>query len=136
MSDDPGEERRPQGKHLIGLKNAKLGVVREAYLDLHTGLVAFLVVEPAGLFGGSGKFQPIPWKSVRYDGVADAFLVEKDKDQFKNAPQLRPRPARQRQLRLERSGHAVFRPRGAGRGRRHVPVDSNHTEGVILCTSL
>ncbi|MGH6909904.1 MAG: PRC-barrel domain-containing protein [Phenylobacterium sp.] len=75
-----------QGKTLTGLKGAKLGVVREAYLDLETGAIAFLVVEAAGLFRGAGKFQPVPWESVRYDSVADVFLTEMDKDRFKEAP--------------------------------------------------
>lgn len=75
-----------QGKHLIGTKGAKLGVIREAYLDLESGAIAFLVVEAAGLFRSAGKFQPVPWNAVRYDGVADAFLAEIDKDRFKAAP--------------------------------------------------
>jgi sporulation protein YlmC with PRC-barrel domain len=75
-----------QGKHLTGVKGAKLGVVREAYLDLETGAIAFLVVEAAGLFRSSGKFQPVPWDAVRYDAVADAFLADMDKDRFKAAP--------------------------------------------------
>lgn len=75
-----------QGKQLIGMKSVKLGVVREAYLDLDGGTIAYLVVEAAGLFRGAGKFQPIPWEAVRYDGVADVFLAEVDKEQFKAAP--------------------------------------------------
>jgi sporulation protein YlmC with PRC-barrel domain len=75
-----------QGKYLVGVKGAKLGVVREAYLDLEAGAIAFLVVEAAGLFRSAGKFQPVPWDAVRYDGVADAFLAEIDKDRFKAAP--------------------------------------------------
>ena len=75
-----------QGKTLVGLKGAKLGVVREAYLDLESGAIVFLVVEAAGLFRGAGKFQPVPWDAVRYDGVADAFLTEMDKERFKAAP--------------------------------------------------
>jgi sporulation protein YlmC with PRC-barrel domain len=75
-----------QGKNLVGVKGAKLGVVREAYLDLSLGSIAFLVVEAAGLFRSAGKFQPVPWDAVRYDRVADAFLAEIDKDRFKAAP--------------------------------------------------
>jgi len=75
-----------QGKHLVGLKGVKLGVVREAYVDLHSGSLAFLVVEAGGLFGSGGKFQPVPWDFVRYDDVADAFLAEIDRDRFRAAP--------------------------------------------------
>jgi sporulation protein YlmC with PRC-barrel domain len=86
MSTDLVKSGELQGKHLIGLKGAKLGVVREAYLDLESGAIAFLVVEGAGLFRAAGQFQPLPWDAVRYDSVADAFLAEVDKDQFKAAP--------------------------------------------------
>lgn len=75
-----------QGKHLLGLKNVRLGTVRETYLDLRSGRVAFLVVEPPSLLGGSGKYQPVPWSAVRYDGVAAAFVCEMDKTGFKAAP--------------------------------------------------
>jgi sporulation protein YlmC with PRC-barrel domain len=75
-----------QGKHLLGPKNVRLGTVRETYLDLGSGRVAFLVVEPPSLLLGSGKYQPVPWSAVRYDGVAAAFVCELDKTQFKAAP--------------------------------------------------
>jgi sporulation protein YlmC with PRC-barrel domain len=74
------------GKHLLGPKNVKLGTVRETYLDLASGSVAFLVVEPPSLLGGSGKYQPVPWSAVRYDGVVAAFVCELDKAQFRAAP--------------------------------------------------
>jgi sporulation protein YlmC with PRC-barrel domain len=75
-----------QGKHLIGPKNARLGSVRDVYLDLGSGQVVFLVVEPPSLLGGSGKFQPVPWASVSYDVVSGDFRSDMDKDRFKAAP--------------------------------------------------
>ena len=86
MPTDLVKSAELQGKHLIGLKGARLGVVREAYLDLESGAISFLVVEGAGLFRGAGKFQPVPWDTVRYDSVADTFLTEVDKERFKGAP--------------------------------------------------
>jgi sporulation protein YlmC with PRC-barrel domain len=75
-----------QGKHLIGTKNDRLGSVRELYLDLASGQVAYLVVEPPSLLGGSGKFQPIPWSAVSYDAVSGDFRADMDKARFKAAP--------------------------------------------------
>lgn len=86
MTDNLAKSADLQGKHLLGLKNAKLGTVREAYLDLGSGRVAFLAIEPSSLLGGSGKYQPIPWSMVRYDGVAAAFVCELDKARLKAAP--------------------------------------------------
>src|SRR6185436_7275366 len=75
-----------QGLKLLGRAGAKLGAIREVFLDLASGRVAFLVVESGGLLGGSGKFQPVPWSAVRYDPVAQAFQIDLGKDAFKAAP--------------------------------------------------
>jgi hypothetical protein len=78
------------GKHLTGLKNARLGSVREVYVDLGSGQVAYLVVEPAllagGSLGGSGRYQPVPWTAVTYDAVSGEFRSDLDKARFKAAP--------------------------------------------------
>ncbi len=71
---------------LSGLDGARLGVVREAFVDLATGRMAFLIVEAGGLLGGSGKFTPAPWSIVRYDPIAKAFQASLSKDAFKAAP--------------------------------------------------
>ena len=55
---------------LIGQGGAKLGVIRETFVDLDTGLIEFLIVEAPGLIGGSGKYHPVPWSIVRYEPMA------------------------------------------------------------------
>jgi sporulation protein YlmC with PRC-barrel domain len=75
-----------QGAAVVGLDGAKLGTARELFIDLATGTVAFVVAEGAGLLGGSGKFHPVPWASVRYDPIASTFQVEVTKDVFKASP--------------------------------------------------
>ncbi|HEY2357323.1 MAG TPA: PRC-barrel domain-containing protein [Phenylobacterium sp.] len=74
------------GLHLTGRDGVKLGTVREAFIDLVSGRVEFLVVEAVSLLGGSGKFHPIPWSSMRYDPIAAAFQAAMTKDQFKASP--------------------------------------------------
>ena len=75
-----------QGLHLVGMDGVKLGAVREAFLDLSAGTLAFLIVEGGGLLGGSGKFQPVPWSNVRYDPIASHFQIAVDKATFKASP--------------------------------------------------
>jgi sporulation protein YlmC with PRC-barrel domain len=75
-----------QGMQVTGAEGTKLGAVRETFVDLTTGRIAFLIVEAAGLLGGSGKFHPVPWSAVRYDTVARAFQVGMAKDHFKASP--------------------------------------------------
>jgi len=74
------------GMHITGMDGAKLGTVRELFVDLASGRIDFLIVEAASLLGGSGKFHPVPWSVVRYDIVARAFQVEMPKDGFKASP--------------------------------------------------
>jgi sporulation protein YlmC with PRC-barrel domain len=71
---------------VAGIDGDKLGAVRELFLDLSSGQVAFVLIEQAGLLGGSGKFHPVPWSAVRYDAVARSFQVEMTKTDFKASP--------------------------------------------------
>ena len=75
-----------QGMRALGLDGAKLGFVRELFLDLAAGRIEFLVIEGASLLGGSGKFHPVPWTAVRYDGADQTFHVAITKDAFKSSP--------------------------------------------------
>jgi sporulation protein YlmC with PRC-barrel domain len=74
------------GMHVAGIDGDKLGAVRELFLELSSGQVAFVLIEAAGLLGKSGKFHPVPWSAVRYDAVARNFQVEMTKNDFKASP--------------------------------------------------
>lgn len=74
------------GMHVTGIDGNKLGAVRELFVDLSSGQVAYVIIEAAGLLGGSGKFHPAPWSAVRYDAVARQFQIEMTKNDFKASP--------------------------------------------------
>jgi sporulation protein YlmC with PRC-barrel domain len=75
------------GLHLTGRDGVRLGTVREIFVDLVSGLIEFLIVEPTGgLLGGSGKYHPIPWEAVRFDRIGRYFQAEISKDELKGAP--------------------------------------------------
>ncbi|MBU1378831.1 MAG: PRC-barrel domain-containing protein [Alphaproteobacteria bacterium] len=86
MTDGLTKSADVLGRRLLGHDAVKLGVVREMFLDLETGQIAFLIVEGGGLLGGSGKFQPVPWAAVRHDVVGGHFQIAMAKDAFKAAP--------------------------------------------------
>jgi len=86
MSDTLTKSADIQGMHLTGAEGSRLGTAREVFLDLASGQIEFVIVEAAGLLGGSGKFHPVPWSAVRYDAVARLFQVEMAKDDFKASP--------------------------------------------------
>ena len=75
-----------QGMAVAGIGGDKLGAVRELFLDLSSGQVAFVIIEAGGLLGGSGKFHPAPWSAMRYDAVAGRLQVEMTKTDFKASP--------------------------------------------------
>jgi sporulation protein YlmC with PRC-barrel domain len=75
-----------QGMQVSGIDGDKLGAVRELFVDLPSGQVAFALIEAAGLLGGSGKFHPVPWSAVHYDAVAKSFQVQVTKTDFKASP--------------------------------------------------
>jgi hypothetical protein len=86
MADSLVKSGDVQGRHLIGLEGAKLGVVRELFLDLVSGQIEFLIIEPPSLLGGSGKYHPVPWTAARYDGVTGGFQIQLAKDAFRASP--------------------------------------------------
>ena len=86
MTDRLIKSAEAQGLHLLGLDGVKLGTVRELYVDLTTGNIEFVIVEAAGLLGGSGKFRPVPWTVIRYDPIAGGFQAALTKEAFKAAP--------------------------------------------------
>ena len=86
MTETLTKTRDVQGMHVAGIDGDKLGAVRELFLELSSGQVAFVVIEAASLVGGSGKFHPVPWSAVRYDAVAKHFQVEMTKNDFKASP--------------------------------------------------
>jgi sporulation protein YlmC with PRC-barrel domain len=86
MSETLFKSADVQGMQVAGVGGEKLGAVREVFLDLGSGDAVFVIVEAAGLLGGSGKFHPVPWSAVRYDAVGRHFQVEMTKNEFKASP--------------------------------------------------
>jgi hypothetical protein len=74
------------GVRLDGKAGAKLGAVREVYLDLEAGTIRFVLVETAGFFGVHGRYHPIPWALIRFDPAMGVFTSGIDKDSLKAAP--------------------------------------------------
>ena len=71
--------------NVTGREGEKLGVVREAFVDLMSGRVEFLIIEANSLLG-MGKFHPVPWSIVRFDELDNAFKAPVTKDEFKASP--------------------------------------------------
>jgi sporulation protein YlmC with PRC-barrel domain len=76
---------------LIGTKvtasdGHKLGVIREVYIDRDAGIGRFVAIEPPALFGGGGKYHPLPWRLLTYDDKHEAYVADLAKERFKASP--------------------------------------------------
>lgn len=77
------------GSALNDLTGAKLGAVREVYLDRHTGQARYVAVELTslgGLLGGGGKYHPVPWRLLHWSDQDGAYVADLAKDKLKAAP--------------------------------------------------
>lgn len=85
------DDRLVKSAALIGTKvkdagGHKLGVVRELFVDRDAGVVRYVAVEPASLFGAGGKFRPLPWRLLTRDDEDEAYVADLTRDRFKEVP--------------------------------------------------
>jgi sporulation protein YlmC with PRC-barrel domain len=74
------------GRAVHDRKGGKLATIREVFIDKLTGRVQFVILDTGGLFGGGGKFHPLPWRLLHFDPAADLYATAVTKDQLKQAP--------------------------------------------------
>jgi sporulation protein YlmC with PRC-barrel domain len=74
------------GSSVVDRDGAKLGVIRELFVDQRTGAIAFAVLEGGGLFGSGGKFHPVPWRLLRIHPDGESWLASFGKDRFRGSP--------------------------------------------------
>jgi sporulation protein YlmC with PRC-barrel domain len=85
------DDRLVKSAALIGTKvsngnGQKLGTIREVFIDRDAGIGRFVAVEPSALFGGGGKYHPLPWRLLTYDDKAEGYVADLAKDRFKASP--------------------------------------------------
>jgi len=74
------------GMEVVDPKGHKVGTIREIFLDQRAGTIRFAVLETGGLFGGGGKFHPVPWRLLRFDDKGETAISSFDRDRLKAAP--------------------------------------------------
>lgn len=74
------------GASVVGSDGAKLGTIRELFVDQRTGSIAFAVLDAGGLFGSGGKFHPVPWRLLRAHPDGESWLARFGKERFKASP--------------------------------------------------
>lgn len=64
----------------------KIATIRELFLDPASGQIHFAITEIAALLGAGGKYHPVPWNALRWDGAKSAYVAPFDKEKLKAAP--------------------------------------------------
>ena len=89
---DPAHElissRRVEGTPVWSRNDGKLGTIHSLMIEKRTGKVAYALLSFGGFLGIAGRVHPIPWDMLTYDVDFDAYMVDIDHDQLKNAPTL------------------------------------------------
>ncbi|HRD71061.1 MAG: PRC-barrel domain-containing protein [Legionella sp.] len=73
----------------VDVKNGageNLGEINEVVIDKLNGTVSYLVLDFGGILGFGNKFFAVPWKLFSYNEDDDCFILNVDKERFKNAP--------------------------------------------------
>jgi hypothetical protein len=80
--------RRVEGTPVWSRKDGKLGTIHSVMIEKRSGKVAYALLSFGGFLGIAGRVHPIPWDMLTYDVDFDAYMVDIDADQLKNAPTL------------------------------------------------
>ena len=63
-----------------------LGSIKEIMLDVHTGRIAYAVLDMGGFLGIGNKLFALPWSTLAIDADKHEFVLNVPKERLKNAP--------------------------------------------------
>jgi len=73
------------GDNVHNAQDEHLGDIKEIMLDTRTGKVAYAVLSFGGVFTIGEKLFAVPWGALKLDTVNKRFVLNIEKDGFKNA---------------------------------------------------
>jgi PRC-barrel domain. len=74
------------GANVKNHQGETLGEIEEIVLDLPRGKLAYVVVASGGVAGLGEKLRAVPWPALSLSGNMKHFVLDVDKDAWKNAP--------------------------------------------------
>jgi sporulation protein YlmC with PRC-barrel domain len=91
MPTKSGHTRAIRANKVIGttVRNAageSIGKVEDVVLDKQSNYIMFAIVGFGGILGIGDKYHPVPWSTLNYDDVQDAYIVNFTKQQLAAAP--------------------------------------------------
>ena len=73
--------RRPNGD--------MVGHIERLMIDKESGRVSYAILSFGGFLGIGTNLLPLPWATLSYSTKLDAYMLDLDNDQLKNAPSFR-----------------------------------------------
>jgi sporulation protein YlmC with PRC-barrel domain len=74
------------GERVRNEEGFNLGKIEDLMIDLETGRVAYVVLSFGGFLGIHTKLFAVPIEIMKFDLASKEFVLNLDKDVFKNAP--------------------------------------------------
>lgn len=74
------------GNDVYNQSDEKLGEITEIMLDVRSGMIGYAVMAFGGFLGMGEKFFAVPWSALTLDTEKKAFIINVEKDRFKDAP--------------------------------------------------
>jgi sporulation protein YlmC with PRC-barrel domain len=63
-----------------------LGDITDLVLDFDKGQIAYVVIGSGGVLGVGDTLHAVPWRSLKLNDKMDKFVINVDKNQWKDAP--------------------------------------------------
>jgi hypothetical protein len=74
------------GVSVKNLEKENLGKIEEIILDKVSGKVSYVVLNSGSFLGLGGKLFALPWNAIKYDKSDEAFILNVDKEELRDAP--------------------------------------------------
>lgn len=74
------------GRDVENAQGEDLGKITDLVLDFDKGQIAYVVVGSGGVLGVGDTLHAVPWRSLKLNDKMDKFVLNVDKNQWKNAP--------------------------------------------------
>jgi sporulation protein YlmC with PRC-barrel domain len=75
------------GENVATTRGETLGEIKEIVIDA-MGRISYVAVSSGGVLGVGGELHPVPWRALRWDDQKGSFVLNIDKEAFKQAPRF------------------------------------------------
>jgi sporulation protein YlmC with PRC-barrel domain len=74
------------GTNVYNLAGDNLGTIDDIMIDKVSGQAIYAVISFGGFLGMGKKHNPLPWRTLKYDGTKGGYMINMDKKQLQDSP--------------------------------------------------